>query len=317
MSKISSCLFLLLICVSVNAQMLKGDMDGDGRLTMNDANDVVNTYLGAKDLQYINLNAASAYSVDNSIIVGKWFKNRVESITFNEDGTTDYAPNCTYKFLPYQGKILFLNKDGVPVDYLTVWDVTENGLVLGNGVMTCYTNVQPEAHTMFSVVSYPSKPCESFDLYRLLDSENSVPTRAMEISERKNWMTGYTVAGKHDVVTTLPGQPNTIVSEGNQWQSPWQFKGSDTYYHFRTVSAGTPIITDVINGDYFTIQSGPQEVTSDYHWGAPDFDSSSDYDQETGFASSLPAAMVVTDAPINIVEQNMMATVNVILMTEA
>lgn len=314
MKRKSSLFFLLLICASANAQILKGDMDGDGRLTMSDANDVVNTYLGAKKQQYINVNAASAYSVDNSIIVGKWFKNRMESITFNEDGTTDYAPNCTYKFLPYQGKVLFLNKEGVPVDYLTVWDVTENGLVLGNGTMTNYTNVQPEPNTVFTV-SLPTGACSSFDLYRLLDSGETVTTRAMELTGNKSWKTGYTVAGRYDMVTTMAGQPNTIVSENGGWVAPWKVKDDNTFYHYRTVSAKTPIIADATNGDYFTIQAGPLDATSDCHWGAPGVSTSADYNPEDGFASSLFGAIGVSDTPISIIERNMMATVNVVLMT--
>ena len=37
----------------------------------------------------------------NQCIVGTWYKN-TESMTFNEDGTTDYINDATYVFLPYQ-----------------------------------------------------------------------------------------------------------------------------------------------------------------------------------------------------------------------
>ena len=67
----------------------------------------------------------------NQPIVGTWWKSSTESVTFNEDGTTDYMEGATYEFMPYQGNIIIYNASGAPVNYLKVLKVTAEQMIVG------------------------------------------------------------------------------------------------------------------------------------------------------------------------------------------
>lgn len=82
----------------------------------------------------------------NQCIVGTWYKPTNETITFNEDGTTDYIEGATYKFFPYQGNIGFYNASGAPVSYLKVLEVTAEKMVvssLGSSSFDVLIRTQP------------------------------------------------------------------------------------------------------------------------------------------------------------------------------
>ena len=66
----------------------------------------------------------------NQCIVGTWYKTKSETITFNEDGTTDYIEGATYKFFPYQGSIVIYNAAGVPVNIYKVHNVADGTMVV-------------------------------------------------------------------------------------------------------------------------------------------------------------------------------------------
>ncbi len=67
----------------------------------------------------------------NQCIAGTWYKSKSETVTFNEDGTTDYIDGATYEFMPYQGTIIIYNASGIPVNYLKVLKVTDEQLMIG------------------------------------------------------------------------------------------------------------------------------------------------------------------------------------------
>ena len=69
----------------------------------------------------------------NQMIAGTWYKTKQESITFNEDGTTDYMEGATYEFLPYQGSLVIFNSSGAPVQVLRVPRLTADMLLLATG----------------------------------------------------------------------------------------------------------------------------------------------------------------------------------------
>lgn len=82
----------------------------------------------------------------NQMIVGKWYKNHRESVTFREDGTTDYMPGSTYQFLPYQGEVLIYNSSKQLKRILHVHNVTEEELVvstLGSTGFNVWSVTQP------------------------------------------------------------------------------------------------------------------------------------------------------------------------------
>lgn len=68
----------------------------------------------------------------NQCIVGTWYKTKSETITFNEDGTTDYVEGATYEFLPYQGAIIFYNASNAPTNILKVYKATAERMIVGS-----------------------------------------------------------------------------------------------------------------------------------------------------------------------------------------
>ena len=82
----------------------------------------------------------------NQIVVGKWYKNHNETVNFNEDGTTDYYPNGTYEYIPYQSEILVFNSSKVLKSILKVHKVTPEQMVvstLGSTSFSVWTSTQP------------------------------------------------------------------------------------------------------------------------------------------------------------------------------
>ena len=66
----------------------------------------------------------------NQCIAGTWYKSKTESVTFNEDGTTDYVDGAIYEFMPYQGTIVVSNSSGMPISILKVHKLTSDMLVV-------------------------------------------------------------------------------------------------------------------------------------------------------------------------------------------
>ena len=82
----------------------------------------------------------------NQPIVGTWYKTKSVSMTFNEDGTTDYTEGATYEFMPYQGNIIINNASGAPMNILRVYKVTDEMLVvstLGSSSFNVWSRTQP------------------------------------------------------------------------------------------------------------------------------------------------------------------------------
>jgi len=82
----------------------------------------------------------------NQCIVGTWYKTKSVSMTFNEDGTTDYMDGATYEFMPYQGNIIINNASGVPMNILRVYKVTDEMLVvstLGSSSFNVWSRTKP------------------------------------------------------------------------------------------------------------------------------------------------------------------------------
>ena len=82
----------------------------------------------------------------NQCIVGTWYKTKYETVTFREDGTTDYMAGATYEFMPYQGTIVVNNASGVPMNILKVHKLTDEMLVLstlGSSSFDVLTRTKP------------------------------------------------------------------------------------------------------------------------------------------------------------------------------
>lgn len=120
-------------------------MNDDGIIDVIDANGVINTILGEKPYNYLEL-AGDPFLVDNSRVVGTWYKTKVSGFTLNADGTTDYSGASTYKFFPYQGALVFYDNNGIPVTQITV-DVLKEGYMvcvpLSTKALTVLTITRP------------------------------------------------------------------------------------------------------------------------------------------------------------------------------
>ena len=82
----------------------------------------------------------------NQMIVGTWYVSKYATVTFNEDGTTDYISGATYEFMPYQGTIIINNANGMPVNILKIHKVTSEMLVvstLGSETFSVWSVTQP------------------------------------------------------------------------------------------------------------------------------------------------------------------------------
>ena len=141
---------LCTLCCNVSfAQVINGDLNHNNDLDVGDVTLVIDGYLTG-ETELIQTGEAP-FSVDNSYVVGTWYTEASESITFNADGTTDFANGGTYEFLPTQGYILFYNASGVPTYAMRVLKATSDCLVVlptGSNVPVRYTSTQPISITL-------------------------------------------------------------------------------------------------------------------------------------------------------------------------
>ncbi len=94
----------------------------------------------------------------NQMIAGTWYKSKSETITFNEDGTTDYVEGATYKFLPYQGEVLVYDSSKKLRQILRVHNISEEELVVstfGAATFSVWTSTQP-AQLVTSITISPA-----------------------------------------------------------------------------------------------------------------------------------------------------------------
>ena len=109
-----SCFLLLLMSVTANAQIVKGDMNDDKTVDITDVVSSVNVVLGNQPMEVISASdILDPYMVDNSKVIGTWYKSKTETITFNADYTTDYSDAVGYRYQPNLGRILLYNSDGL------------------------------------------------------------------------------------------------------------------------------------------------------------------------------------------------------------
>lgn len=90
----------------------------------------------------------------NQMIVGTWYKTKSESVTFNEDGTTDYMDGATYEFLPYQGSVIIYNTYGAPTNILKVYKVSKEKMIVSspNGSNISVWSITPPPQLVTSIV---------------------------------------------------------------------------------------------------------------------------------------------------------------------
>ena len=89
----------------------------------------------------------------NQMIVGTWYKSKSESITFTEDGKTNIKGGpWFYEFFPFQGNLLLYSSDNSKQQFLHVFKLTKDTMVIvghktndyDNHYNGVYTRTQPE-----------------------------------------------------------------------------------------------------------------------------------------------------------------------------
>ena len=104
-------------------------MNDDGVVDISDVVSSVNVVLGSQPVTYIYASdIVDPYQVDNSKVIGTWYKSKTDKLTFNEDGTTDYEGAERYEFMPYQGKVVFYNPSDIPFAVLHILKATDDNL---------------------------------------------------------------------------------------------------------------------------------------------------------------------------------------------
>ena len=147
--------WLLIMVASVSAQtIVKGDMNGDGELTITDAVKVVNVILENAPKQAIDLD--DPYRVDNTLVVGTWYAPGVMWFEFNEDGTTTYPGGVTYEFMPVQGRLLIYDAEENPVKVLPLVKVKKEYLLAVDYTTGTFTKYIAQHHGEYVDLGLPS-----------------------------------------------------------------------------------------------------------------------------------------------------------------
>jgi hypothetical protein len=137
-----SLLLLFMMSVASYAQIVKGDMNDDGTLNISDVVSSVNVILGNQPMTTVSYaDIVDPYLVDNSKIIGTWYKNQKEKISFNDDNTTDYSDAVGYGYQPNLGRILLYDSSGLPYKKVDVAFAPGDTLYLD---FVVYTRTQPD-----------------------------------------------------------------------------------------------------------------------------------------------------------------------------
>lgn len=157
------------------AQVINGDLNHNQGLDVEDVTLLIDGYLTGETEQIQT--DSNPFMADNSLIVGTWYNKNFGSITFREDGTSDYMTGYTYKFKPYQGYILFYNSDGIPAYFLKVAEVTADYMAFlpegGDRFLYIYKSTPPTTISL-SETSLLLKPEESVQLTVMVEPAGTV-----------------------------------------------------------------------------------------------------------------------------------------------
>lgn len=144
MKRLSLASLSLLLPLTMNAQIVRGDMDGNGTLTIADVTLLASKVVGCTAPETIT----AADLVDNRLLAGTWYKTKADFITFTAEGTTTYAstglaqyPAAThFKFFPDLKYIILTDEDGYAMGVLNVVSLDDESIVIDG---TTYTRTAP------------------------------------------------------------------------------------------------------------------------------------------------------------------------------
>lgn len=165
MNKIYILLLLSLIALTSRAESNKGLTDTDNFVEKRTTTLFDDFWY--KTRQYgLCAEPDDPYAAFNTMIVGTWYENQSNKITFNADGTTDYGTGYTYKFIPLQGTILLYNSEGTLANQIYVMKMSGDTMVLresGSNEMKVYTNFFPPVKHVTAITNVPDEVEVSLD----------------------------------------------------------------------------------------------------------------------------------------------------------
>lgn len=173
-------LWLAFIPFNGIAQILRGDMNGDGKLNVSDVITSVNMIIGEQEQSFISASdIVNPYLVDNSKIIGTWYKSKSESVTFNSDSTTNFPGAVGYRYQPFLGRVLLYNSSGLPFKSVDVAYEPSDTLFLDYEVFTKSIPVTIVSSISLNNTNVSLKTGETFQLSATVspdDADNSTVT---------------------------------------------------------------------------------------------------------------------------------------------
>lgn len=195
------------------------------------------------------------------------------------------------------------------------------------------------SYVTLSLKNTEGTACENFDLYRLGVGDGKIHTTETETDKTADAYKNYEWGGNYtEKATTTDGSLSKAdnYDKSKQWKTTWFFDDNKTFYHFRTVKAGTTIegatgVNADATDDYFEIHDGAV-ASVDPHWGAPlDKDKSGITDPakqynttanttgnaHEGYTDIIYKAIGSTTGTIAIQEFHMLSEIQVIVKTKS
>ena len=256
------------LSTAIRAQVINGDLNHNDMLDVGDVTMVIDGYLTG-ETETIQTGGAP-YDVDNSLVVGTWYKSTTESITFNADGTTDYGNGYTYEFLPTQGYVLFYDAAGTPVEALYVVKATSECLIFlpaGSKTPVRYTTTKPVSITL-SQTSLELKPDEFARLTATVEPSSAGAVSWSSSDERvATVVSGFVTAvaeGTAIITASVAGSTATCTVTVTSVAPVPEHEAVDLGLSVKwaTMNVGANAPEDY--GDYFAL--GETEPKDNYSW---------------------------------------------------
>ena len=272
------CLSLLLLAATVlsstvQAQVINGDLNHNQDLDVEDVTLLIDGYLTG-ETETVSP-AVDPFMEDNSRIVGTWYLTKTNYTTYNADGTFGNMgmEGYTYKFLPFQGRILTFTPDGQMQD-ATVLYLTDEVMYLrfaqnpyGYNVYYRTLPPQPVNRITLSETQVGMKVDETVQLTAVVYPSDADNTEVVWSSSDENVVTvdkGYVKAVGEGVATIT-----CTAADGSGVQATCSVTVTDHEYvdlglsvKWATMNVGANAPEEY--GDYFAW--GETNSKTDYSW---------------------------------------------------
>ena len=272
------CLSLLLLAATVlsstvQAQVINGDLNHNQDLDVEDVTLLIDGYLTG-ETETVSP-AVDPFMEDNSRIVGTWYQTKTNYTTYNADGTFGNMgmEGYTYKFLPFQGRILTFTPDGQMQD-ATVLYLTDEVMYLrfaqnpyGYNVYYRTLPPQPVNRITLSETQVGMKVDETVQLTAVVYPSDADNTEVVWSSSDENVVTvdkGYVKAVGEGVATIT-----CTAADGSGVQATCSVTVTDHEYvdlglsvKWATMNVGANAPEEY--GDYFAW--GETNSKTDYSW---------------------------------------------------